>query len=86
VEKIILFGSRARGEAREDTDYDILVVIDSDDRGTRRKLWRSAHKRLVRSLKSSIDLILTSLGYWKEYKDVPGTILYSAEKEGVPVA
>jgi predicted nucleotidyltransferase len=25
---IILFGSRARGEARPDSDYDILVVVD----------------------------------------------------------
>jgi len=27
--KIILYGSRARGEAREDSDYDILVITDS---------------------------------------------------------
>ena len=27
VDRIILFGSRARGDAREDSDYDILVVI-----------------------------------------------------------
>ena len=25
-DKVILFGSRARGEAREDSDYDLLVV------------------------------------------------------------
>ncbi len=29
VEKVILFGSRARGEAREDSDID-LVIISSD--------------------------------------------------------
>jgi predicted nucleotidyltransferase len=27
---IILFGSAARGEAREDSDLDLLVVMDSD--------------------------------------------------------
>ena len=26
--RIILFGSRARGDARDDSDYDILVVVD----------------------------------------------------------
>ncbi len=25
--KIVLFGSRARGDAREDSDYDLLVVL-----------------------------------------------------------
>ena len=27
--KIILFGSRARGDARPDSDYDLLVILDS---------------------------------------------------------
>jgi len=27
-EKVILFGSQARGDAREDSDWDLLVVID----------------------------------------------------------
>lgn len=29
-EKIILFGSHARGEAREDSDVDLLVVAETD--------------------------------------------------------
>ena len=28
VRQILLFGSRARGEARDDSDYDMLVVVD----------------------------------------------------------
>jgi predicted nucleotidyltransferase len=33
VEKLILFGSRARGQASEDSDYDIAVIIrDLSDR------------------------------------------------------
>jgi predicted nucleotidyltransferase len=28
VRKIILFGSRARGEARPDSDYDVVVIVD----------------------------------------------------------
>jgi uncharacterized protein len=35
-DKIILFGSRARGEARPDSDYDILVIGPSDERQSRR--------------------------------------------------
>ena len=29
-EKVILFGSQARGDAREDSDWDLLVVVNSD--------------------------------------------------------
>jgi predicted nucleotidyltransferase len=33
VEKIVLFGSRARGQARADSDYDIAVIVrDLTDR------------------------------------------------------
>jgi predicted nucleotidyltransferase len=28
VLKVVLFGSRARGEGREDSDYDVVVVVD----------------------------------------------------------
>ncbi|MCR6630683.1 MAG: nucleotidyltransferase domain-containing protein [Magnetospirillum sp.] len=28
--QVILFGSRARGDARDDSDYDLVVVVDDD--------------------------------------------------------
>ena len=28
--QVLLFGSRARGEARKDSDWDILIVVDKD--------------------------------------------------------
>jgi uncharacterized protein len=39
IERIVLFGSRARGDARSDSDYDIAVFLeDLDDR------WREFHR------------------------------------------
>ncbi len=33
LERVVLFGSRARGEAREDSDYDVAVFVKGlDDR------------------------------------------------------
>lgn len=33
LERVVLFGSRARGDARADTDYDVAVFVrDLDDR------------------------------------------------------
>lgn len=36
VERIILFGSRAREDGDEDSDYDFLVVMDTDVKPSRR--------------------------------------------------
>jgi predicted nucleotidyltransferase len=39
VEKLILFGSRARGQAHEDSDYDVAVVVrDLSDRAHVRRI------------------------------------------------
>lgn len=41
--RIILFGSRARGDARDDSDYDILVILDEvEDRRAMRIRIRGA--------------------------------------------
>jgi excisionase family DNA binding protein len=40
--RIVLFGSRARGDARADSDYDLLVIVDEarDRRSTRLEIRR----------------------------------------------
>jgi predicted nucleotidyltransferase len=49
VEKLILFGSRARGEADDDSDYDIAVVVRglSDRRRVRRILSDLAYDHVL---------------------------------------
>jgi predicted nucleotidyltransferase len=49
VEKMILFGSRARDQAREDSDYDIAVVVRdlSDRRHIRRILSDLAYDHIL---------------------------------------
>ena len=85
VEKIILFGSRARGNHREDSDWDVLIVVESTDRVVRGKLWRGVHRRLVRVFRAPVDLVVVSSSYWRNYKDTPGTVLYPAMREGVVI-
>jgi len=39
IERVVLYGSRARGDAREDSDYDVAVFLhDLTDR------WKEAHR------------------------------------------
>lgn len=37
VSSILLYGSKARGQASKDSDIDILVVIDSDDQTIKKR-------------------------------------------------
>ena len=49
VERLILFGSRARGQAREDSDYDVAVVVRrlADRRRVRRTLSDLAYEHIL---------------------------------------
>ena len=49
VEKLILFGSRARGQARPDSDYDVAVVVRdlSDRQQIRRTLSDLAYGHIL---------------------------------------
>jgi predicted nucleotidyltransferase len=38
VKKIILFGSKARGDSHESSDVDIMVIIEEEMKGKRNKL------------------------------------------------
>lgn len=65
--KIILFGSRARGDARPDSDYDVLVVLDSV--GHRRE-DRIRIRRAFEDLPVAADVLVASTA--EASGDVPG--------------
>jgi predicted nucleotidyltransferase len=78
-EKIILFGSWARGEAREDSDLDLLVVLSRVDHK------RKAAIEILRALNGlpiSKDVIITTRQEIEERGQTIGYILRPALKEG----
>ena len=42
IERVVLFGSRARGDARADSDYDVAVFLRDYAPGTSTELYRLA--------------------------------------------
>jgi predicted nucleotidyltransferase len=82
AEKIILFGSRARGEQRKVSDWDILLVVKQDiDRKTKKDLFKEITEKLSHYL-IPCDVIIKSIKELEFYKDFYGTATYEALKEG----
>ena len=78
-ERIILFGSHARGESGPDSDVDLLVVMSVQ--GSRRE--RQIDIRVaLHDIHVPKDVIVTTPEDFAWRKEVPGTIEYPAVKEG----
>ena len=78
-EKIILFGSHARGTAGQDSDADILVVMPV--KGSKRKKATEIDVALV-GLDLPVDVIVITPEELERNKNQIGTIIYPALKEG----
>jgi predicted nucleotidyltransferase len=78
-EKIILFGSWARGEAEQESDLDLLVVLPKVEH--KRKAAIEVLKAL-NGLPISKDVIVTTPQELEERGKVIGDILRPALKEG----
>jgi len=78
-DKIILFGSQARGTADERSDVDILVICSV--KGNRFDLIFSMDKSLEGMRLARDIVILTDKEYQKDSR-IPGTIARYASKEG----
>jgi uncharacterized protein len=84
--KVLLFGSRARGEANSQSDYDLLIVT-TDTLAPRVKMnWENKiRKALVYSLNLAFDVILQSQNEIDEKKNLAGHIVHYAMKEAVEI-
>ncbi len=80
--KIILFGSWARGEAREDSDLDLLVVLSKTEH-TRKAAIQIGNS--LSNLPISKDIIVTTPKDIEKYGKTVGTILLPALTEGTVI-
>jgi len=76
---IILFGSGARGEAKEDSDLDFLVV---EPKVTSRREEIVRLLDALRPLRIPADVLVVSQKTYEEWADTPNTVLYEAAREG----
>lgn len=77
--KIILFGSQARGTANEHSDIDILVVCPFT--GDRFDIMLDMYDAL-RGMKLAKDIIVLTPEEFERDRQIPGTVARPAWKEG----
>lgn len=78
-ERIILFGSRARGDAKAGSDVDLLVVMPD---GTGQQKAAVAMHLLLGDLPLAKDIVVTTPDHIARRGHVIGTVLRPALREG----
>jgi len=86
--KVILFGSYAHGTPGEDSDIDLIVVLDKEaipatykERMTNRLLVRRALDALNR--KYALDLLVYTIPEWKEFQDLGSAFSREVTSRGI---
>ncbi len=83
--KILLFGSRARGDFREESDWDFLIVLKNHvDAKTKKELWFDIYKKLHEFYPFiSFDIVLKDTESFEEEKTIANTISNEVYLEGI---
>ena len=78
-QKIVLFGSRARGQARPDSDYDILVIQE-----TRRPWYRRTPGLYgaLASIPAEVEVVVYTPREVREWEDASRAFVTTALREG----
>ena len=81
-EKVILFGSRARGDARPTSDYDVLVIQYSDEPRYRRSV---ALYVALADLPVEVEVMVYTPKEVEEWSGVPQAFVTTAVREGTTI-
>lgn len=72
MRQVFLFGSRARGDAQEDSDYDMLVIVDQRTPELRNKILK-IEARLMDRYGALVATVLQSEEEWEQAQGLPLT-------------
>ena len=78
-QKIILFGSQARGQAGRESDYDLLVIENSSQPRYRRAV---SYRRALKDLGTSKDIVVWTPREIAEWQNVSNAFITTALREG----
>jgi predicted nucleotidyltransferase len=81
--RVILFGSAARGNANQDSDFDLLVILDDD--APPEKLTLRAGFEASRAYRRAADVIPVRASTFATRAAITGTLSEAAFREGIVV-
>ena len=82
IERVVLYGSRARGDAREDSDYDVAVFLkDLDDR------WAELDKLAIISSDITTDTgeVIHAMAYRAGTYQERTPLMHELRREGIDI-
>jgi predicted nucleotidyltransferase len=81
-EKVISFGSQARGTSRPDSDFDVLVIKQSDEPRYRRSAPLYA---ALADLPVEVEVMVYTPEEVEEWSEVPQAFITTAVREGTTI-
>jgi predicted nucleotidyltransferase len=82
--RILLFGSRARGNYDASSDYDLMVITPNLlSRSEKLSSGKKLHTAIMKAINAPIDLLFFSEEEVAQKRELPGHIVRIALKEGV---
>lgn len=81
--EVRLFGSRARGEARADSDWDLLILIPGSEKTSWTELRAYAHPfyDIELDMEEEMNIIVHTFDGWENLRYLP--LRHNIDKEGV---
>ena len=82
--RVLLFGSRARGDFDKNSDFDVLVISKNDCPPKEKRDWSGKiNSALVSAIHAPVDVVFQSEEEVNVYKNYYGHIIRYAMKEAV---
>lgn len=82
---IFLFGSRARHDFNDDSDYDLMVVTENAHENKELRLLKAMIRRKLARNRIPADIIIQSKAELESNKKITGHIVRQVLKEGISI-
>ena len=83
-EKVILFGSQARGDAREDSDWDLLVLVDANSLNLdEERQYYSPFTKIEWKYDVDLNVLVYAKNDWEKRSFLP--FYKNVQKDGIEI-